>query len=96
MVKLKFKIVKRGDLYYIKKSNNKFATWKDFDINTAFPTTPAVYQTKSQAVKDLKRLELVKNLCKFCRKNEKYKHNDVCLSCLKAMEFERDMSRPTR
>ena len=52
-----FKIVKRKDLYFIKKSNKRFATWKDFDKNTPFPDTPAVYQERKTAIKDLKRLK---------------------------------------
>ena len=39
---------------------------------------------------------LVKNLCKFCKRNERHNQHNACFSCLKAMEFERDMSRPTR
>ena len=68
MPKQRYKIVKRNDLYYIKKPNGKFATWKDFDIETAFPTTPAIYQIKSQAISDLKRLKRKQAKDNFVRK----------------------------
>ena len=54
---MKCKVINKNDLYFIKKANNRYATWKDFDKNTPFTTTPAVYQRKKDALKGLKKLE---------------------------------------
>lgn len=63
----KYKIVKIKELYFIKKSNGRLVTWKDFDIKTRFPTTPAVYQLESLAKTELKRL--LKKSIKKCRES---------------------------
>ena len=46
-------IKKLGDLWTL-TLNGKEVTWSDFD---PFGDVPAVYQTKKEAEKDLKRLE---------------------------------------
>jgi len=58
MVKLKISFDKKSELYSI-IIGRRTATWKDFNPKTPFPNTPAVYQRKKEAEKDLKKLRKV-------------------------------------
>lgn len=59
---VKIKVIKSGELYVLRKGR-KNLTWGDIDKKTPFKDTPAVYQTKFQAIKDLPRIrKLIKKV----------------------------------